>query len=97
MRLSESQQQAIRETVLAEDPTASVYLFGSRTDDRQEGGDIDLYLETDIETGTLELKARLLNRLWERLGPQRIDLLLHRRGTPFSPFEREIHHSGIRL
>lgn len=97
MRLSDAERDTIREAVLSEDPSATVYLFGSRTDDTAKGGDIDLYLETGIETGLLQLKSRLLNRLWKGLGPQRIDLLIHRRGQPMTPFEAEVCRSGVRL
>ena len=94
MRLSEHEQQAIREIVRREDPSAVIYLFGSRLDDGRKGGDIDLYLETDVDSELLGLKTRILSRLWERLGPQKIDLLIHRRHTPRTPFETEIHRAG---
>ncbi len=47
MRLAQDQVQAIKSVarrVLGDD--ARVILFGSRTDDRQRGGDIDLLFET---------------------------------------------------
>lgn len=97
MRLSEQEQHIIREAILAEDSSATVYLFGSRTDDNRKGGDIDLFLETGIDTGLLQMKARILNRLWKQLGPQRIDLLVHRRGQPLTPFEIEAQRNGVQL
>lgn len=47
MRLSASQQQCIlNATRQYFGEFAKVWLFGSRVDDRQRGGDVDLYVET---------------------------------------------------
>src|SRR6266581_1481764 len=42
MRLGVDEAKAIREEIQRSDPTAEIYLFGSRTDDAARGGDIDL-------------------------------------------------------
>ncbi len=56
-----------------------VYLFGSRTDDRKKGGDIDLYIQLpfELDSKTLMLqKARFLGKLDISLGEQKIDVLI---------------------
>jgi predicted nucleotidyltransferase len=76
MRLHPWQAEAIREVVHAFDPAAHVYLFGSRVDDQARGGDIDLLVMSE-RIGD-QHRTRLQHRLHERIGDQRIDLLIAR-------------------
>lgn len=65
---------------------AQVYLFGSRTIDTAKGGDIDLFLHSDIEsTLTLKNKALFLVELKRLIGDQKIDLV----------FDNEVSRSKI--
>ncbi len=57
-----------------------IYLFGSRVDDTKKGGDIDLYVQTqevDIKR-LLDQKMAFLLALEEKIGEQKIDVVLHR-------------------
>lgn len=99
MRLSSDQVQAIKAVarqVLGDD--CEVVLFGSRTDDTVKGGDIDLLFETPQATGN---RAQVLGRLYvgliERLGDQKIDLLLKDAETPDAPILQQARAQGIRL
>ena len=56
---------------------AKVYLFGSRVDDRKKGGDIDLYIETDIKNDVFKEKLKMLGMLHEVLGEQKIDIVIN--------------------
>lgn len=62
--------------------TARVWLFGSRADDTKRGGDIDLYIETNIKDAakTVKVKLEFLIELQEKIGEQKIDVVLHRKG-----------------
>ena len=51
MRITEQERDIIIETVQTVAPNASVYLYGSRTDDRKRGGDIDLLVLSDLDKG----------------------------------------------
>ena len=102
MRLNPEEINAIRNCVgEVFGPETPVWLFGSRVDDRQRGGDIDLFLETtlDIEE-RLRCRFRLLGQLQRLLGEQRIDLVL---ADPNDPQDsgrlvvREAKANGVRL
>ena len=60
--------------VAASDPGAEVFLFGSRVKDEERGGDIDLLImSSKIDP---DERRRIKLRLIDRLGPQKIDLLV---------------------
>lgn len=52
-------------------------LFGSRADDSKRGGDIDLYIETNLTQGVIEKKIKLLVKLKDHLGDQKIDIVIN--------------------
>ena len=56
---------------------AVAYLFGSRTDNRKKGGDIDIYVETILLDDIFERKIKMLVFLKKILGDQRIDLVVN--------------------
>jgi len=61
---------------------ATVYLFGSRTDDYQKGGDIDLFIHNDNETVlTIEAKIHFLAELKTKIGDRKIDVVFDKAGT----------------
>ena len=93
MRLTSEQQQSIRQSVREADPAAAVYLFGSRVDDARRGGDIDL-LVLSQRIGLRE-RLRLLMRLEDRLGAQRIDLVV--KPALDDAFARMASAEGVRL
>lgn len=52
-----------------------VYLFGSRLDDEKRGGDIDLLVRTDCEKQGVLARIRMISRLKQCLGEQKIDVI----------------------
>ncbi|MBA2592410.1 MAG: nucleotidyltransferase domain-containing protein [Pseudomonadota bacterium] len=78
MRLSEEERSVIREAVgEAFEGRARVWLFGSRVDDALRGGDIDLYIETDLPfERSFPARTQLGLLLAERLGEQKIDIVV---------------------
>jgi predicted nucleotidyltransferase len=79
MRLTEYQRIAIREAATeAFGAGAKIWLFGSRVNDTERGGDIDLLIETDQTDVTEIARAEIafLGKVQGKLGEQKIDLLL---------------------
>ncbi len=79
MRLTQQEIQIIKSSVQeVMGANASVWLFGSRVDDSKRGGDIDLFVETDLyDPKDKVLKtAQLWAKLQLRLEEQRIDIVL---------------------
>lgn len=80
MRLTQKQLdatlQSFRASFLSQD---RLWLFGSRVDDNQKGGDIDFYIEThyDDSTTAMEKQIRFLTDLKKSIGEQKIDVVLN--------------------
>ena len=72
MRLSPKERTAIREAIKQTDPEAKVYLFGSRLNDKQKGGDIDLLVVSNQIV--FSDKLALLGQIKATIGDQKIDL-----------------------
>lgn len=81
MRLTEPQIEAIRAGVTGHfGQTAKVWLFGSRVDDHSAGGDIDLFIEPEIQDPDRLIDAKLLFllELHRKLGDRKIDVIIRR-------------------
>lgn len=98
MRLTAAEIAAIKQSA-AEifGPGASVRLFGSRVDDARRGGDIDLLLEVDPALATFRNECAFRRLLEDRIGEQKIDIVLHRRGCPLAPIAEIARETGVAL
>ncbi len=93
MRLSALEIKTILSSVHVFDKEAIVYLFGSRSDDTRQGGDIDLLIESNLLTREDCNKIRW--KIWESIGEQKIDIVLARDTDP--AFLRIIQNHRILL
>jgi predicted nucleotidyltransferase len=93
MRLTNVERKIIREQVAAVDDQAEVFLFGSRADDQAKGGDIDILVLSQRFTLEDELRAKI--RILDRIGWQKLDLLVVRDTS--SPLASEVVAAGVRL
>ena len=99
MRLSEEYRTVIKETLRKHFGEGSkFYLFGSRVDDSKRGGDIDLYIETDMDSNTAhDAESKAHWEMMEKLGEQKIDFVVHVAGSEWSPIEKIAKRDGVEL
>ena len=99
MRISDKQVKVIKQELIDQfGPNVSVWLFGSRVDDEEKGGDIDLYIQTDRPVkNRASAAARFSGRLQRKLGDQQIDVILVDPQTPRLPIHAAALQEGIRL
>jgi predicted nucleotidyltransferase len=99
MRLSDQERHTIKQTVAKWFGTdAQVRLFGSRADDRLRGGDIDLHIVTTRpDAANLDTELAFSVDLKDRIGEQRIDVVLRHRAEPEHPIDRLAKEKGILL
>lgn len=99
MRLDPKIQELIKKEVtdhLGSDVV--IRLFGSRVDDTQKGGDIDLLIETHHTlTNRLDLESKLATRLYIQLGGRKVDVLLMDDLTQVQPIHTQAIKTGIVL
>ena len=95
VRLDSNQLQTIRDEVWQLDPTADVYLYGSRVDDAAKGGDIDLLVVSD-HLGFREV-LKLRQAILDRIGWQQLDLVVRRRDQADDPLAAMVLETGIKL
>ena len=81
MRLSQNHIAQIRAIVHQHfGANSTLLLFGSRLNDQARGGDIDLYIETDLSAeAVVDAKLATQVQLHKVLGDQKIDLVVKRR------------------
>lgn len=100
MRLTEQQRVVIKQTLLKHFGAASeLRLFGSRVDDSARGGDIDLYIEPEIQQpdDIVEAKLNALVELHRQLGEQKIDLVINRKQGVSLPIYQVAKETGVLL
>lgn len=93
MRLNPLEKQDILTVILSLDAEATVYLFGSRTDDFKQGGDIDLLVISQILTW--DHKRLIRNGICDKIGEQKIDILISK--DEATPFVIKAIKTGIKL
>lgn len=75
MRLTEFEIHAIKQSAREVfGPNVQVFLFGSRVDDSKKGGDIDLYIKTEVGND-FGHKIKFLVALEHKIGEQKIDVV----------------------
>ncbi|MEA3227935.1 MAG: nucleotidyltransferase domain-containing protein [Campylobacterota bacterium] len=96
MRLTNYEIQSIKQAFNETFISGNIYLFGSRVDDSQKGGDIDLYIVNhNIQSSLLKKKLEFLTNLKQKIGFQKIDLIISKDKSRV--IEKEALKYGIEL
>ncbi len=74
MRLYDQQKAFLKKRIKEQFPESRIYLFGSRTDDTQRGGDIDILLLSK-EKLSLKEKWSIIREFCRKFGEQKIDIV----------------------
>jgi len=72
--MPQEQLDFLKQQVLSREKNAKVYLFGSRVDDSQKGGDIDILILTEKKLSFND-KTRIRYAFFEKYGEQKLDLV----------------------
>jgi predicted nucleotidyltransferase len=99
MRLDEKTRDIIKEEIASQLGTeAVVRLFGSRVDDTQRGGDIDLLIDSGcVLAHRIQIECRLAARLYIKLGGRKVDVLIKDAISPPLPIYELALRNGIVL
>jgi predicted nucleotidyltransferase len=99
MRLDELTRDIIKREIhaaLGEDSV--IRLFGSRVDDAQRGGDIDLLIDSPTPNADrVQTECALSARLYMQLGGRKVDVLIRDPSTALKPVHRQALQHGIVL
>ena len=95
MRLTNFEFNALRTIIGELDPSGSIYLYGSRTDDSRRGGDIDVFLQA---SRVIDMKTRLRTQYrLEQACNTHVDLLVKNPQQPMQAIHQIAIEQGILL
>ena len=97
MRLDDKTRAVIKSEVASQlGEKAIVRLFGSRVDDAQRGGDIDLLIDPGQPLAQrIQTECRLAARLYIKLGGRKVDVLIQDPLKPLLPIHEQALRNGI--
>ena len=99
MRLDNNTRDAIKSEVASQLGSQTVVrLFGSRVDDAQRGGDIDLLVEPQHALANrIQAECRLAANLHIKLGGRKVDVLIKDPSTPTRAIYEQALRQGVIL
>ncbi len=74
MRLTPNEISVIKKNILNFDADAKIYLFGSRVNDNEKGGDIDILVISE-KIGFIE-KIKIKTGIFNEMEEQKLDLVV---------------------
>lgn len=95
MRLTDQEKEAIVNSIKSIDKDAEVYLFGSRVNDSERGGDIDILILSEYieKKNLIDIEESIFNQLDE----QKIDFVLSKKQITSKFIQMIFSHKVINL
>lgn len=93
IRLAPSEVEIIKKAILALDPNASVFLFGSRANPDKRGGDIDILVFSE-KLNILD-KIAILTQIFKDMEEQKIDIVIAKNDS--DPFVKLVMKEAVPL
>ena len=95
MRLTDQEKESIVNSIKSIDKDAEVYLFGSRADDSERGGDIDILILSEYieKKNLIDIEESIFNQLDE----QKIDFVLSKKQITSKFIQMIFSHKVINL
>lgn len=99
MRLTEFEIESIKSVASRHfGIDVQVFLFGSRTNNQERGGDIDLFIRNpNNENLKIRAKIDFITELIQLIGEQKIDVVLDNPDSDNSKFFRSINQTKIQI
>lgn len=92
MRLSNEEIEILKKALKELDENAEIYLFGSRVNDNERGGDIDILIIS--KKLNKKLVRPLRDKFFEKFGEQKIDIIIDN-GELNDPFVKKIYKEAV--
>ena len=98
-RLPQDHIDYIRELAQQLFHTQKVWIFGSRANPHAKGGDIDVFIKTELpqDVRLAEKKLDFQDKLQLRFGMQRIDVVVQAQGSDEQPIFRIAQTEGVAI
>jgi predicted nucleotidyltransferase len=95
LRISDLEIQNLKNSIYQFDKNAEIYLFGSRINDTQKGGDIDILIISQKITRKEKRTIRI--NFFQEFGEQKLDIIIEKSKNSFSNFTKTIFKKAIKL
>ncbi|MDM8567353.1 nucleotidyltransferase domain-containing protein [Candidatus Halobeggiatoa sp. HSG11] len=74
-----------------------VWIFGSRADMNQKGGDIDIYIKTPNTNNILQTKIIFLREFEKKFGEQKVDLIIEAANSKSNKIFEIAKQEGVKI
>jgi uncharacterized protein len=94
MRLSNEERETLKNSLKELDENGDIYIFGSRVNDNEKGGDIDILIIS--QKLDKKLVRQIRHKFFEKFGEQKIDIIIDT-GELKDPFVKKIYNEAVAL